>query len=147
MDWRADAVCRDEDPELFFPTGTSEPALAQAARAKAICGRCPLQAMCLENAVTTGEQYGVWGGELFTPKTARTLRAERGLSRRRQIEDPRPAGPATFSTCELCRSPKPTVEFVTRRGLSGRCGDCRADVAYRRRLRSAVEELRSVSHG
>nr|BFE68086.1 hypothetical protein GCM10020092_013870 [Actinoplanes digitatis] len=37
MDWRHHAICRDEDPELFFPIGTSGPALLQVEQAKAVC--------------------------------------------------------------------------------------------------------------
>ena len=47
MDWRNDAACRDEDPELFFPVGTSGPALSQIARAKSVCRRCPAMTECL----------------------------------------------------------------------------------------------------
>jgi WhiB family redox-sensing transcriptional regulator len=53
MDWRHKAVCRDEDPELFFPVGNSGPALAQIADAKLVCNRCP---------VDSGQDAGVWGG-------------------------------------------------------------------------------------
>ncbi|MEU3720769.1 WhiB family transcriptional regulator [Streptomyces californicus] len=34
----------------------------QAATAKAICRRCPLQDSCLEGALERGEEFGVWGG-------------------------------------------------------------------------------------
>ena len=47
MDWRHNAVCRDEDPELFFPVGNSGPALAQIADAKLVCNRCPVTTECL----------------------------------------------------------------------------------------------------
>lgn len=62
MDWRRQAACRDEDPELFFPVGTSGPALLQVAEAKSVCARCPVLAECLTWALETGEDAGVWGG-------------------------------------------------------------------------------------
>ena len=46
-DWRHEAVCRDEDPELFFPVGNSGPALTQIAKAKIVCNRCPVTSQCL----------------------------------------------------------------------------------------------------
>ena len=61
-DWREHAACRDEDPELFFPTGTTGPALAQVEQAKAVCRRCPVTAQCLQWALKHGEDAGVWGG-------------------------------------------------------------------------------------
>lgn len=62
MDWRHRAVCRDEDPELFFPIGNSGPAVAQTEEAKAVCRRCPVIEECLAYALETGENFGVWGG-------------------------------------------------------------------------------------
>ena len=62
MDWRHDAICRDEDPELFFPIGTSGPALLQVEQAKAVCRRCPVTSECLSRALESGQDAGVWGG-------------------------------------------------------------------------------------
>lgn len=62
MDWRHKAVCRDEDPELFFPVGNSGPALAQIADAKLVCNRCPVTTECLTWALESGQDAGVWGG-------------------------------------------------------------------------------------
>ena len=61
MDWRHKAVCRDEDPELFFPVGNSGPALAQIADAKLVCNRCPVTTECLTWALDSGQDAGVWG--------------------------------------------------------------------------------------
>ena len=36
------------------------------ARAKAMCGLCPLQADCLAGALEREEPWGVWGGELLS---------------------------------------------------------------------------------
>jgi WhiB family redox-sensing transcriptional regulator len=62
MDWRHEAACRDEDPELFFPIGTTGPALHQIDDAKAVCRRCDVTADCLDWALETGQDAGVWGG-------------------------------------------------------------------------------------
>ena len=62
MDWRDHAACRDEDPELFFPVGTSGPALRRIAEAKAVCWRCPVSSECLNWALASGQDAGVWGG-------------------------------------------------------------------------------------
>ena len=62
IDWRHRAACRNEDPELFFPVGTSGPAMAQIAEAKAVCGRCRVSTECLNWALASGQDDGVWGG-------------------------------------------------------------------------------------
>lgn len=61
-DWRDLAACRDEDPELFFPVSELGPGASQAARAKAVCARCPVRAQCLEYAVDNGLDHGIFGG-------------------------------------------------------------------------------------
>lgn len=62
MEWIHRARCKDEDPELFFPVGNTGPAAVQIAAAKAICMRCDVRAECLEWAIATGQDSGVWGG-------------------------------------------------------------------------------------
>ena len=61
-DWRDLASCRDTDPDLFFPVGTTGPALAQIDNAKAVCRQCPAQTACLEFALSTNQDTGIWGG-------------------------------------------------------------------------------------
>ena len=64
-DWRHHALCRDEDPELFFPVGLSTGYDTQVGAAKAICALCPVQHDCLAWARQTRQRHGVWGGVLF----------------------------------------------------------------------------------
>ncbi|MEV0214255.1 WhiB family transcriptional regulator [Micromonospora sp. NPDC050695] len=60
-DWRSRGVCRDEDPEQWFPVGNSGPALLQTEQAKAACRPCPVKDECLAWALEFLE-YGVAGG-------------------------------------------------------------------------------------
>ncbi|WP_324787192.1 WhiB family transcriptional regulator [Streptomyces sp. H51] len=80
-DWRDHAACRDQDPELFFPIGSSGPALLQTQQAKAVCTGCPVQEQCLEWALENGDVLGVWGGTNETER--RALRRRRAVARRR----------------------------------------------------------------
>lgn len=81
MDWRHDAICRDEDPELFFPVGTSGPALMQIAEAKSVCRRCPVTESCLQWALESGQDAGVWGGMSEDERRALNRRSTRPRAR------------------------------------------------------------------
>ncbi len=61
-DWRVMSACSDTDPGLFFPVGTTGPALEQIAAAKAVCETCEAKAPCLQFALSTNQDSGVWGG-------------------------------------------------------------------------------------
>ena len=61
-EWRRTAACRDTDPDLFFPVGTTGPAIEQIENAKAVCRACDAQSLCLEYALATNQDSGIWGG-------------------------------------------------------------------------------------
>jgi len=81
MDWRHRAACRDEDPELFFPIGTTGPALMQVEDAKAVCRRCDVVESCLTWALDNGQDAGVWGG--LAEDERRSLKRRRARARAR----------------------------------------------------------------
>ena len=62
MNWRDDAACLDVDPDLFFPIGTTGPALDQIDEAKRICLACPVRNQCLAWALDLEAASGIWGG-------------------------------------------------------------------------------------
>jgi WhiB family transcriptional regulator, redox-sensing transcriptional regulator len=63
--WQRKAACRGPESVLFFPPTVPEPRPdreAREARAKAICGACPVERECLEFALRIREPHGIWGG-------------------------------------------------------------------------------------
>lgn len=60
--WRTTASCRDTEPDLFFPIGTTGLAITQIESAKEVCMGCPAQTPCLDFALRTNQDSGVWGG-------------------------------------------------------------------------------------
>ncbi len=82
-DWRESALCKDEDPELWFPLGHISPsALYQAEQAKSICYACSVRFECLEDVLNSGDSFGIRAGfdeqeRLKThPDTLRRLASE-----------------------------------------------------------------------
>jgi WhiB family redox-sensing transcriptional regulator len=78
VDWVYQARCKDEDPELFFPIGNTGPAAAQIDMAKGVCCKCEVRDECLEWAMSTGQDAGVWGG--LSEDERRALRRARRRS-------------------------------------------------------------------
>jgi WhiB family redox-sensing transcriptional regulator len=62
LGWRSRAACRFIDPNFFFPVGSSEAAREQAEAAKSFCRSCVVRRSCLEFAVATNQEDGIWGG-------------------------------------------------------------------------------------
>jgi WhiB family redox-sensing transcriptional regulator len=60
--WWELAACQTADPELFFPISATGPARHQLARAKAVCAGCDVRQLCLDWALSTRQEHGVWGG-------------------------------------------------------------------------------------
>ncbi len=68
-------LCKTMDVELFFPSGTTGPALLQIAAAKAVCRTCDVSLDCLWEGID--EEYGIRGG--VTEQDRRDLRRYLGL--------------------------------------------------------------------
>jgi WhiB family redox-sensing transcriptional regulator len=79
-EWRRTAACRDTDPDLFFPVGTTGPAIEQIENAKAVCQACDAQSLCLEYALATNQDSGIWGGT--SEDERRQLRKQYNAARR-----------------------------------------------------------------
>lgn len=81
--WRHVAACRNTDPDLFFPVGSTGPAIDQIEAARAVCLSCDAQAQCLEFALATNQEAGVWGGT--SEEERRKLRKSWLAARRRAL--------------------------------------------------------------
>jgi WhiB family transcriptional regulator, redox-sensing transcriptional regulator len=79
--WRLDAACSTMDTLIFFPIGETGPATPQVTLAKKICASCPVREQCLEFAIATIQNDGIWGG---TTEDERRLikRARRAAARK-----------------------------------------------------------------
>ena len=110
-DWIINALCRTEGhPDLWFPDHAG--ARIEAARAKAICRRCDVQPLCLDDALARNESQGVWGGVHFgqTKSVVRDeMRRLRGVDMIRSFEHGTESGAKSHERegekpCPACRN-------------------------------------------
>jgi WhiB family redox-sensing transcriptional regulator len=72
MSWLDDAKCRGMDHEIFFPPRGSN---ARLEKALETCSVCPVATECLEYALGTKQDVGIWGGK--STRQRRIIQQER----------------------------------------------------------------------
>lgn len=129
-DWRHQAVCRGEKPDLFFPNGNTGPALLQTEEAKAVCHRrCPVRDECLHWALESGQDFGVWGG---------LSEDERRALKRRQTRQ-RYAADAADTQDGAAEPTSTQVQEPSRDKGGRRLAECGTRAAYQRHVRRGEE--------
>lgn len=103
-DWRVRGNCRNlKDPDVMTPDPADYRSIAKA---KTICGGCPVKDVCLDAAIQRDERFGIWGG--LTPAergVASTMkgRAVHAATRKcRYCNMRRPAGLVVNRQCRSC---------------------------------------------
>jgi len=84
LNWWSEAACQHADPDLFFPVSSTGRG-GEEARAKVICGRCPVRTECLDYAMEAGAPLqGIWGGTSDQDRS-RLRRSHRRAARAREL--------------------------------------------------------------
>lgn len=98
-DWRTEAACRGQQDAMFPGTLGHD-----IERAKSFCRRCPAIERCLQWALETGTEYGVWGGltederaSIQRAKTRRSLTPDKVAARTEAARQP-PEKPRTLQS-------------------------------------------------
>lgn len=71
--------CR-RDPDLWFAETPGE-----LERAKGLCSECPVKDECLAGALSRGEPWGVWGGEILDHGAVIARKRPRGRPRKNPV--------------------------------------------------------------
>ena len=112
--WRDYAACRDADLEAPF----ARQACHQQWFIQAYCDRCPVRAECLDDALTTWTDEGIWGG---------MIKGDR-VRLRRALKIPAPRGRwNSYDDLDVRHGTVNAVRWHYRReGKGWTCGPCRA---------------------
>lgn len=95
VDWRDAAACRDQDPELFFPNGTTGPWALAIEEAKAVCRGCPVMQTCGQWALENKIAFGIFGGLDERQRASYWRRRGFRIKYTDPDRDPEPASEAT----------------------------------------------------
>ncbi len=79
LGWQDKAKCKETDPEAFFVGDIVDSATRRnlaTAEATKVCGACAVKLECLEYALKTSQEHGIWGG-LTTKERNKLKRAAR----------------------------------------------------------------------
>jgi WhiB family redox-sensing transcriptional regulator len=74
-DWRLRGACVDLDPDDFFPVGSERAMARRYESARRACRACPVITQCLQFALDSDTDFGMWGG--CTPRERRRMRWRR----------------------------------------------------------------------
>ena len=119
LSWQDAAACASADPDAFFPEQGGSTRLA-----KAVCRACPVRRPCLEYALASNEQFGIYGG--LTERERRRFGRVMPLelpevrdrrSRVQRLED-------GSKPCCRCGEVKPPGEYQSDAGALDGLGSC-----------------------
>ena len=75
LEWRMLGACRGLDASLFYPDEDDT-----ADEAKLVCEHCSVRVACLDYALATNQDSGIWGG--LSEDERRDIRRQRAAARR-----------------------------------------------------------------
>lgn len=59
--WQDDAACREAETSIFL-MDQYFPGTRELEQARSVCHSCAVRPQCLDYAISTSQDYGIWGG-------------------------------------------------------------------------------------
>lgn len=121
QEWQEDALCAQTSPDLFFPEDK-----AAAREAKTVCMSCDVREKCLNWAIETKQDFGIWGGTTLRErnKIAKGGSAEmamvKSLSRNQTIVNLHDKGVSIDVLAEKFDLPEVGIERIINRAKTQR---------------------------
>lgn len=119
VDWREQALCRQSDPEAWWPIVLNNVLPKESVQALGVCRTCPVRPYCVEDG--WDEKEGIWGG--YTAAQRERLRDQYPTAGRPQMRalganlgEERPMKPRLVSSPRTTPLPE---EYVTRCPICG----------------------------